>query len=555
MTMISRIVFLTTVLAASALVVFCAAPSAGTLPSIPSAGRVLWLKADSVIKADDNAVTRWRDAGGNGRQAVFSTVNGQGVAPILVENAVNDRPAVRFAGNSLLSVPSLPLGEFTIAVVFTTTTQGEMLFQHGNGTDGCSLRTGATSTLSVTRGGVRTVLDSTGEAGDAWASEMGIPVVVIVSFDGTDDGLQLTVNGSRQLLAPTTAGALNDKKKTTQSFHIGARTPDGDQPFHGELAELVIYDHILPKTAYKLLNSTLMKKYVPPRYFTNPTGVNLLEQWYRDGSYALTATASAGDPTNAVVYPGGGNGWVIGNASDQPDNTITARFTFPQPVVLGQVLVQWRVESHSPSNYTFRDQHGVIVTDTDGPYNDQPRVHAFEARSSQYLEFSCSPAATEIGVFEVDRLGAFLAAGQSLPMTGATNILYEERGIMQVTGSGYDPCWYDQTATMMKPAGEGGELTLHLSREYELLGAFITHYDTTRFLANMRIEISKNGTLWSTVYADEQYHFRGEAPPRDRGYITWDVPADSDLYARWVRLSWGANAEPVELSEWQLFGR
>jgi len=522
---------------------------------MPSVGRMLWLKADSLPQANGEPLTTWADAGGNGRQATFTPLNGKGVAPILVRDAVNGRPAVRFAGNSMLRVAALPLGAFTIAVVLNTRTSGEMIYQHGAGKDGCSLTTGAKNTLAVVRGGTRTVKDVIGEAAGAWAAETKAPVVVLASFDGTDDGLQLDVNGSRQLMTTSLAGDLAAKNVVTQPFDLGARAPGSDMQFHGDIAEVVIFDHILPKAAHQILFDTLMKKYIPPLSYTDPTRVNLLEQWNSDGSYLLTATASAGEPLNAVSCCAGGAGWNIGNAQNQPENTITARFTFPQLVVLGQVMVQWRERSHSPTNYTFRDQQGVIVQDVNGPYDGTPRFHTFTPRTSQYLEITCNPATTAVNTFECVRLGAFLAKGQLLPLTGTTNILYEEDSKMQVSGNGYDPCWYDHTAAMMKPAAEGGNLTLHFSREYELLGAFLSQYDSTRFLANTCIEISKDGQHWLQVYASEHYHFRGEAAPRDKGYITWDVSPDTDLHARWARLSWGANPMPVEITEWQIFGR
>ncbi len=305
----------------------------------------------------------------------------------------------------------------------------------------------------------------------------------------------------------------------------------------------------------KQLYATLLAKYSSIPTYTNPTRVNLLDQWNSNGSYALGCITTAGDPTRAVGYAVGGEGWVVQNTQSLPNDTVTARFTFPRPVVLGQVMVQWRAPESSPSNYLIRDQNGVIALDTDGPYDDKPHVHTFAARNSQYLEITCYPAATASTVFECVRLGTYLAAGEVLPITGTTNILYEEEGKMAVFGAGFDRSWYGHTAAAAKPAVAGGDLTLHLTHTYELLGAFLSLGNTDGYLANARIEISRDGVRWSSVFYLDKYHFLGEKAPRDKGYLTWDVPRGTDLHASWVRLSWGANPDPPAITQFQLYGR
>lgn len=530
--------------------------------ALPTDGMLLWLKADTLVKANGDPVAVWVDAGGSDRQALFTPMNETDAAPTFVAKAFNGKPAVRFAGNSLLRVNALPLGPFTIAVVFNTTKSGEMLYQHNDGTrafadgrGGCLLTTGTNATLSVKRHGMQTDKNATGEHADTWAAQAGSPVVAITTFDGTDDSLRLYLNGVPQVLATPTAGGLDSRNVLTQPFDIGARAVSGDMQFHGDLAELVVYDHVLPDTTRQVLNAALWKKYSSVPTFTDPTRVNLLEQWNSNGSYALGCTSTAGDPTNAVNYSAGGAGWIIPNSQNQPNDTTTARFIFPQPVMLGQVMVQWHAADHSPSNYLIRDQNGVIVLDADGPYDDTPRVHTFPPRASQYLEISCNPTSTALNSFECVRLGAYLAKGEVLPLTGTTNILYEEDKKMTVTGSGYDPSWYGHALSTAKPAAAGGNMTLHLSREYELLGALLSNLDSTHYLADARIEISRDGAHWTSVFHKDKYHFRGEPAPRDKGYLTWDAPPGTDLKASWVRLSWGANTDPVAITQFQLFGR
>lgn len=528
--------------------------------NMPTAGRILWLKAADLALTDGEQVTSWNDTTTR-RQAVFTKVNGKGSAPIFVKKAFLDQPAVRFSGDSLLRVASLPLGTFTIAVVFKTASSEEILFRHGDSTkafadgkDGVMLTTGVKNTFTVKRGGVATTKNASGEDAEKWATNADSPIVLIANYDASDDSMVVYRNGV-PMLVTTVAGGLNNRAAITQAFDIGAQAVPGDMQFHGDIAELVVYDHILPKTAHRLLNSTLMSKYVPVPQYSDPTRVNVLEQWNSNGTYALKVSASAGDPTNAVEYALGGTGWYVGNSQNQPNNTVSARFTFPQPLRLAKVVLQWRENSHSPGNYTISDQTGVIISDTNGPFDGTLREHSFAPRYCEYLELSSNPANTEINAFECNMIRAYLAPEEVFPITGLTNILFEEDTKMKVSGTGYDPVWYDHSTSPAKPSSEGGSLTLHFSREYEMLGAFITHYDSQRYLAKARIEISRDGINWTSVYAADEYHFRANPELRNNGYITWDVPPDTDLTARWLRLSWGANENPVDITELQLFGR
>lgn len=528
--------------------------------NMPSVGRILWLKAADLTLKTGDEVTTWADLSVRGRQAVFTKVNGKGSAPTFMEKAFLDQPAVRFAGDSMLRISSLPLGSFTIAIVFKTANSGEMLFQHSDsaktfeaGQHGCMLTTGETNTFSVKRGGIQSTKNATGEDAAKWASMSNAPVVLIAAFDSNDDSMQVYRNGVPMLLA-TVAGGLNSRTAVTQAFDIGARAMPGDMQFHGDIAEIVIYDHILPKTAHRLLNNALMLKYIPTPQYTDPSRVNVLEQWNK-GSYALGTTSTAGDPIRAVVYSMGGEGWVVGDVNNQANHTVSARFTFPQPLRLARVVLQWRTNNHSPTNYTISDQAGVIISDTNGPYDGVPRDHSFAPRNCEYLEISSNPADTEINVYECDMIRAYLATGEEFPISGMTNILYEEDGKMQVSGAGYDASWYDHSSTAVKPSSQGGNVTFHFSREYELLGAIITQYDSQRYLAKARIEISRDGIKWTTLYSADEYHYRGNAELRNNGYLSWDTPPDTELIARWWRLSWGENDNPVEITEIQLFGR
>jgi len=240
---------------------------AGTQDAVPATGMLLWLKADALAKNTGDPVTGWTDASGNGRTAAFTQVNGKGVPPTFAAGAMNGKPAVRFAGNSLLRVSALPLGPFTIAAVFTTTANGEMVYEHSDGThsyavcrDGCLLTTGIDSTLSVKRSRVRADKDMTGKTAGAWAAQGG-PVLAVTTFNGTDDSLQLYLNGAAQPLNQAEVNGLNSHNTVTAFFDIGERAYYGDMAFHGDLAEMIVYDHALSAPELTQLHSALQRKY------------------------------------------------------------------------------------------------------------------------------------------------------------------------------------------------------------------------------------------------------------------------------------------------------
>ncbi len=79
----------------------------GTGPAAPPTdGLQLWLKADAGVTASGGAVTVWADQSGNHNDATQSI---ELYAPVLVENAVNGKPVLRFDGESrYLDVASAP---------------------------------------------------------------------------------------------------------------------------------------------------------------------------------------------------------------------------------------------------------------------------------------------------------------------------------------------------------------------------------------------------------------------------------------------------------------
>jgi hypothetical protein len=303
--------------------------------------------------------------------------------------------------------------------------------------------------------------------------------------------------------------------------------------------------------------------------FMNPTAVNLLERWNPDGTYGLTLTASAqlgspdGPAVGSVDYSANGSSWRVFPSQTQPDDTVWIRYTFPDPVTIDKLTVTWRDANHSPNNYTWSDQSGVIASDADGPFATGTITNTFAARTSNFLELRFNPADTAVNVFELVHAGAYLAPGQVLLTDdGVHNIMYDERTRFVRTGFNDLGRWTDLTPGTsptfgLKPSGTASSITWELGQGYYITGAHISHIDVNRALSNASLQVSMDGIDFTTVWADPDgsYRFRGEPAPRDLGYIVLDAPYNTDFpLAKFVRLNWGDNNNTVELMEFQLFG-
>src|SRR6185369_7700007 len=66
-------------------------------------GLQLWLKADAGVTATAGKVTAWQDQSGKGNNATQATAD---LSPLLVPNAINGKPVLRFDGvDDFLEVP------------------------------------------------------------------------------------------------------------------------------------------------------------------------------------------------------------------------------------------------------------------------------------------------------------------------------------------------------------------------------------------------------------------------------------------------------------------
>ena len=186
-------------------------------------------------------------------------------------------------------------------------------------TSGNFLFTSTQSTISVKRNGVQTGKDILGANASTWAYNCSTPILRVDEFGGTDSSEVLYLNGSPQQLVENWTGSLNNTTAYTEPFNIGERESYGGFPFSGDIAEIVVYNHVLSASDFNALNSVLTSKYaldVPPSgvSITAPTNNS---SYTAPASITITATATANTGSISKVEFYDGN-TLIGTATSSP---------------------------------------------------------------------------------------------------------------------------------------------------------------------------------------------------------------------------------------------
>ena len=292
-----------------------------TIDTLPS-GMLLWLNAEAITGVNSGgSLTTWTDQSGNGYNAVYTNPNGE-VAPTYVTNVYNGMPVVRFAGDNLLQISALPLGSYTIATVFKTTGNSQIVYEHSDdllaNTNGNFLYTSTQSTISVKRGGTQTGKDILGSGAGTWAANCSTPILTVDEFGGTDAGEVLYMNGAQQQLLENWTGGLNTTTVYSEPFNIGERASYGGLQFNGDIAEIVIYGSALSGTNLSTLTNALMAKYAldnPPTVsITAPTNNS---SYTAPASITITASATANTGSISKVEFYDGN-ILLGTATSSP---------------------------------------------------------------------------------------------------------------------------------------------------------------------------------------------------------------------------------------------
>lgn len=225
--------------------------------NIPSAGRMLWLKANTGITTNGNGlVSSWADSSGNGNDLSQSVPARE---PVLVANSIGVRPSVRFnGGDDVLNSSGLVVSgnnAFTTVTVakFNSSALPQTMFWQGDGSEsgGYGAYLSGTANVAFGWGGSSAEVSSAVSVpSDKWYR-------IVTSYDGLTH--KTLVNGTLAGSATKT-----DSNFTTGVFSLGNYGPVPSQGFTGDIAEVFVYDRALSVSELGDVDNYLKGKYGKP---------------------------------------------------------------------------------------------------------------------------------------------------------------------------------------------------------------------------------------------------------------------------------------------------
>ena len=224
---------------------------------LPANGRVLHLAADAGVQVDaDGRVESWNDQSGQSHHA------SQAIAahrPLLVRNAIHGRPTLRLDGKKRFLkvsgqvVTSPAFAVFAVVSDHSTTKQHREIFSNWNGAAGNS---GTSLFLGMT--GADSIRLSDDFSGIGAIQSRSTPFVLSGFSDST--GVSVQQNGEE--LASRAQGLSPRNLKT--EYVIGQQGNIDGEYWHGDIAELLVYDRELKDTERQAVTQYLVEKYNLP---------------------------------------------------------------------------------------------------------------------------------------------------------------------------------------------------------------------------------------------------------------------------------------------------
>jgi hypothetical protein len=278
----------------------------------PTNGQQLWLRADAGVTTNaSGAVTAWDDQSGKANHA--SQPLDVNFAPVLVSNAVNGQPVLRFDGvDDYLEVPSTPSISITgnIASFFVVKFDDFLTFRAVWGKTDVNQPRPADYYIVPGNGIPRAFRG--GDAGNDsvdGAGGLSTNVYMVLGFNQAGTAFTHQLNG-----APFGAGSMDAiPTDAGKPLRIGTRD-DFATLMKGDIAELLIYDAALGDADLKSLSSYLGAKYAVPIVVpTNTAPIVAIDSptngaaFVAPTNFTFAATASDGDGSVVRVdfYIGG----------------------------------------------------------------------------------------------------------------------------------------------------------------------------------------------------------------------------------------------------------
>lgn len=331
----------------------------------PNDGLALWVRADAGATLNGSAVTQWTDQSGNNRLAVQSSTASQ---PMLISNAVNGLPAVRFDGIDDFLTFNLPvngLTGMTMMIVAANTvnhaagsSQAEhaALFWNETPLWGTVYLTPLQSKVhfrfGTTQIGNQPVYTRPVTTGTAFTISTAVK-------NGSTESLY--VNGS---LVLAQGGKLTTIAGCRDTGNIGRGYNDNTY-YSGDIAEVLVYTRALTSAERQTVESYLCDKYaiIPasiPQIMSQPANVSVFEpneaffsvtaasptalsyQWRRGGRTIPGATNSAYtvSRTSQATDNGAQFDVIVSNLSGSVTSSLATLTVYPSRCVGAQIVAQ-----------------------------------------------------------------------------------------------------------------------------------------------------------------------------------------------------------------------
>lgn len=224
--------------------------SSGVFSPDQLAGLQVWLKADSLALNDNDPVASWLDSTSNHIDVL------QGIAgskPLFKTNIINGKPIVRFDGiddvlesTAILIVPQ-PLTAFAVSKFIQAGTN-DSIFDSNNSTQRATIYKQNTDKLSFFAGT---------EVPEAVAETIPTAFFYLSGiFNGASS--KLYKNGIN--ISSGNVGAQGLGNERTSTFRVGSANA-GTSFYHGDIAEIIIYNSALSDTDRQSVETYLKNKY------------------------------------------------------------------------------------------------------------------------------------------------------------------------------------------------------------------------------------------------------------------------------------------------------
>ncbi|HEY9756551.1 MAG TPA: chitobiase/beta-hexosaminidase C-terminal domain-containing protein [Oculatellaceae cyanobacterium] len=261
---------------------------------IPQTNLPLWLRADFGPILSSGFVTRWADISQSENDATSTSPN----QPSLIDDAINDLPAVSFVSGTsgnFLSVPSGVSGFSAGASMFIVAkpkalTAGSQILSLGSSG---SMDNAVTVSINSSGEPTLSVYDSSGSPTSA-SSSTAFSTTAFHLYEFVQSGTTATLFIDGKQVGQNTA--MNSLPSGTMTGSFIGQSISGGNYFSGDIAEVMVYNTALSQSTRSALEAFLLHKYQLPQQPVPPL--------FSAASGTLPAPTQLviSAPANATVY-------------------------------------------------------------------------------------------------------------------------------------------------------------------------------------------------------------------------------------------------------------